>query len=490
MIDRMTTARIAIVGTGFSGLGMAISLKKAGIEDFVIFERAADVGGTWRDNTYPGCQCDVPSSLYSFSFALNPDWSRTYAPQPEIWAYLRDCTRRYGIGPHIRYDHEVLSASWDDAENVWQIETSQGGYRAEVLISANGGLSEPSIPDLPGREDFKGVQLHSGAWDPDAELEGKKIAVVGTGASAIQIVPKLQKLANEIVVFQRTPAWILPHTDRPTTTFERKLYRRVPLAQRISRASIYLSHELLVLGMTRNRRFLAPLRWLSESHMRKQIEDPKLRKKLTPRYSPGCKRLLLSNDFYPAITAPNAKLVCEAVTGLTRDGVTTSSGETYDVDIIVWATGFHVTDNQVAHKIKGGDGSTLADTWAAHGISAYLGTTIHGFPNMFMLTGPNTGQGHTSLVYMAESQMAYITDALRYMSRNDIASVEVSSPALEAYNRDIDDRMKKSVWTTGGCVSWYLDEHGRNPTLWPDFTWRFRAMTKRFDPLSYLVRSR
>lgn len=486
----MKRVKVAIVGTGFSGLGMAIKLKKNGIDDFVIFERAGDVGGTWRDNIYPGCQCDVPSSLYSFSFALNPGWSRTYPPQQEIWDYLRDCTRRYDIEPHIRFNHEVLTASWDESENVWTIETSAGSCLAEVLILGNGGLSEPSIPELPGREDFKGAQLHSGAWDPDVDLAGKKIAVVGTGASAIQIVPELQPIADELVVFQRTPAWILPHPDRATTAFERKLYRRVPLAQKLSRAFVYLSRELLVLGMTRNRRFLAPLRMAAERHMRKQISDPKLRRQLRPHYSAGCKRLLISNDFYPAIQSPNAKLVAEGITGLTANGVVSSSGETHEVDVVVWATGFHVTDNPVAHRVKGRDGATLADAWNTGGMKAYLGATIHGFPNMFMLTGPNTGQGHTSLVYMAESQMSYIADALDFMSRNDVASVEVTVPATEAYNHDIDERMKRSVWTTGGCKSWYLDTSGRNPTLWPDFTWRFRAMTKRFDSLSYLVRAR
>ena len=480
-------SRIAIIGTGFSGLGAAIGLKRAGFDDFVIFERAESVGGTWRDNTYPGCQCDVPSHLYSFSFKLNPNWTRTYSTQPEIWAYLEDCAREAGVMPHVRFEHRVEQARWDEDNSVWVIQTNKGTWRTDILISANGALAEPAIPDIPGLSDFGGPVVHSAAWDHDLDVKNKKVAVLGTGASAIQIIPHLQRQVDRLVVFQRTPAWVMPHTDRKISDRERKLYRRVPLAQKIVRKVIYGAREFLVLGMTKNRKFLKPIQRVAALHIRSKVKDPELRRKLTPSYSLGCKRILLSDDYYPALASDNCDLVTDGIERFSSSGVVTRDGEEHDVDAMILATGFKVTDNPVMEGLIGRGGVSLAETWQRDGMRAYVGTTIPGFPNMFMMTGPNTGIGHTSLLVMIEAQINYIVKALKHMSRSRAATIEVRATAVDAYNTDLQRKMKRTVWTMGGCASWYLDAKGNNTTLWPDFTWRFRKATRRFDPAAYVV---
>ena len=482
--------RIAVVGSGFSGLGLGRGLKQAGIDDFVLLERGGDVGGTWRDNTYPGCQCDVPSHLYSFSFAPNPDWTRTYSTQPEIQAYLRRCADDFGLRPHLRTDCTVEQAHWDDATSTWVVETSTGTVRADVVVSAHGGLAEPSIPDVPGLDDFEGHTFHSARWDHDHDLTGRRVAVVGTGASAIQIIPKIQPLAERLTVLQRTPAWVLPHTDRPVTRFERRLYRRVPALQRAVRSLIYLSRELLVVALAKNPRLTKPIRRLATKHLDAKVRDPELRKRLTPRYDPGCKRLLLSDDYYPALTQPNVDVVTDGIERITATGIRTTDGVEHEVDTIIFATGFLVTDNPIAARVKGRDGQTLADAWQATGPRCYLGSTIPGFPNLFLMTGPNTGIGHTSLVYMIESQIPYVLGGLRVLDRPDVDAVDLRPEVLDAFDDELQRKLKRSVWNAGGCQSWYLHESGRNATLWPDFTWRFRQRTKRFDVENYeLVRS-
>jgi cation diffusion facilitator CzcD-associated flavoprotein CzcO len=479
--------RVAIVGSGFSGLGMAIGLKRAGIHDFVLFERATQLGGTWRDNTYPGCQCDVPSHLYSFSFHPNPNWTRTYSTQGEILEYLRGCAAENDVVDRIRFDHRVTSARWNDDENAWMLETNQGLWVADVVIAAHGGLAEPAFPDIVGLEDFDGEVMHSAAWKPEVDLAGKRVAVVGTGASAIQIVPELQPIVEKLHVFQRTPTWVLPHTDRPIRDWERRLYRRVPLAQKLVRSAIYFGREYLAFGMTRDRRFLRPLERIAKGHLRRQVPDRDLRRKLRPRFELGCKRILLSNRFYPAVAAANSELITEAVRELRGSKIVGSQGTERDVDVVIFATGFHVVDNPTAETVTGRTGSSLADHWKRQGMGAYLGTTVDTFPNLFLMTGPNTGIGHTSLVVMIEAQIRYIVDALQTMSKARLASVEVRESAVSAFNEELQTKMQGTVWTTGGCQSWYLDEQGRNPTLWPDFTWRFKRATRRFDPAAYLL---
>lgn len=480
-------ARIGIVGTGFSGLGMAIALKRAGVDDFVVFERAESVGGTWRDNTYPGCQCDVPSHLYSFSFRLNPNWSRTYSMQPEIYDYLDECAREAGVLQHVRFGHTVEETRWDDTNSTWVITTDKGTWTTDVLIGANGALAEPSIPDLAGLDDFEGPVVHSAAWDHDLDLEGKRVAVIGTGASAIQIIPHLQKQVEKLTVLQRTPAWVLPHTDRPITDRERKLYRRLPILQKAVRKAIYFAREFLVLGMTKNRKFLRPLQRIAKAHIYTRIKDPDLRRKLVPRYELGCKRILLSDNYYPALASDNVELVTDGIDRLTPNAIVTKDGVKHEIDALVMATGFKVTSNPVMDGVIGREGISLAESWKRDGMKAYVGTTMAGFPNMFLLTGPNTGIGHTSLLVMVEAQINYVLKALKYMDRNRVETLEVRPAAVDAFNDEIQRRMRSTVWTMGGCASWYLDEKGNNTTLWPDFTWKFRKATRSFDPAAYFV---
>jgi cation diffusion facilitator CzcD-associated flavoprotein CzcO len=476
--------RVAVIGTGFAGLGVAFALERLGVR-YTVFERGEELGGTWRDNSYPGCQCDVPSHLYSFSFAPNPDWSRTYSMQEEIWEYLRRCAEEFGVRPRIKFATGVEEARWDEQGRVWRLKTSDGPHEADVLISGNGALAEPYLPDLPGLDTFTGAAFHTARWDHGLDLRGRRVAVVGTGASAIQVVPKIQPLVERMHVFQRTPAWVLPHTDRRIREWERAVYRRFPAAQRLVRHAIYWSRELLVVGMAKDTRFTRPLERIARAHLRRQVHDPDLRRKLTPTFLPGCKRLLLSNDFYPALTRPNVELVTDPIREVTPSGIITADGRAMEFDTIIFGTGFRVTDNPVAQRVLGRGGRSLAEAWAEGGPQAYLGTTLAGFPNLFLMTGPNTGIGHTSVLLMIEAQMNYVADAIGYMAANGVGAAEVRREVQDAYNREIEAGTRHTVWTAGGCDSWYLDAAGRNRTLWPDFTWRFGRRTRRFDPASY-----
>ena len=475
---------VAIVGSGFAGLGLARALERERI-DYVILERADDLGGTWRDNRYPGCQCDVPSHLYSFSFALNPEWSRTYPLQREIWSYLQQVADRYGIRRKIRYRHEVLAASWDGEARLWRIETTGGRLTANALVAGVGGLSEPRLPDIRGLESFAGPVVHSAQWDEGRDLSGRRVAVIGTGASAVQIVPRIQPQVDQLVVFQRTPAWVVPHRDRPITSRERALYRHLPLAQRLVRYGVYWLRELLVIGLAKNTKYVEPIRRVATQHLEQQVPDAELRAKLTPSFSPGCKRLLPSNQFYPALTQPNVELVTDRITEVTPRGVRTLDGREREVDVIVTATGFRVTNHPFFDRVRDADGQSLAEHWSRSGMQAYRGTTIAGFPNLFVMTGPNTGLGHTSVVVMIESQVPYVVGALRLLRRKHLAAVDVLPDVQARYNAEVQRKLASTIWNTGGCASWYLDAEGRNTTLWPDFTWKYRLLMRRFDAEAY-----
>ena len=475
--------QVAIIGTGFSGLGMAIRLKQAGTNDFVILERADDIGGTWRDNTYPGCACDIPSHLYSFSFALNPDWSRFYSPQKEIWAYLRQCAERFGIVPHIRWNSPLQQATWDDTEQHWQIATPPGKLTAKVLVVGSGPLSEPSWPNIKGLADFKGKMFHSAQWDHKYDLRGKRVAVIGTGASAIQFVPQIQPEVARLVLFQRTPPWIIPREDHTIPAWQHTLYRWFPLAQRLVRGLIYCQRELFALGLVYKPEMVKNGEKLARQHLEKQVPDPNLRAKLTPDYSLGCKRILLSDDFYPALTQPNVQLVTEHLEEIRSDSIVTSGGTAYPVDVIICGTGFQATEAPVARLVCGREGKLLAEDWA-EGTQAYLGTTIAGYPNLFFMIGPNTGLGHNSMVYMIESQISYILEALRLMQDRQLGSIEVRREVQAHFNTTLQGRMKGTVWNSG-CKSWYLDKRGHNTTLWPGFTFTFRNLTRHFNSQVY-----
>jgi cation diffusion facilitator CzcD-associated flavoprotein CzcO len=478
---------IAIIGAGFSGLGTAIRLRQQGIEDFVVLERHDDVGGTWWANTYPGCACDVPSHLYSFSFAPNPEWSQTYSPQPEIRAYLQRLAREHDLYRSIRLGTTVTEAAWDDDAGRWTIQTSAGTIRARVLIAGMGPLTEPRIPDLPGLETFEGAVFHSARWDHDHDLAGERVAVVGTGASAIQFVPAIQPDVERLHVFQRTPPWVVPHTNRRITDRERRLYRRVPALQKAIRAGVYAGRELLVLGFVKDPRFMGIPERLSRRHMREQIADPGLLARATPDYTIGCKRILPSNRWYPALGEANVELVTSAIREVRPGSIVAADGSERPVDTIIFGTGFHVADMPIGEWVRGRDGERLVDSWAGSP-RAHLGCTVAGFPNLFLLLGPNTGLGHSSMVYMIESQISHVVDALRVMRERGAAVAEVRPEVQQAYNREIDARMTRTVWSTG-CSSWYLDDTGRNPTLWPDWTWRFRLRARRFDPAEHTLRA-
>jgi cation diffusion facilitator CzcD-associated flavoprotein CzcO len=472
---------VAIVGGGFAGIGAAVKLKQAGRHDFVILERAEDVGGTWQANTYPGCQCDVPSNLYSFSFAPNPDWSHTFALQAEIWAYLRKVADDFGIRPHVRLNCEVEGAAWDEEAGRWRIETSDGPLTARILITGVGGLCEPSIPDIPGTDTFEGPAFHTARWDHDVELAGKHVAVIGTGASAIQVVPRIAERAGHLDVFQRTPAWIMPHPGRPTRPRERALFRLLPPLQKLIRGAVYWGRELYVIPFTHHRLSRLPER-MAREHLEAQVADPLLRDRLTPRYEVGCKRILLSDEYFPALQRPHVELVTDAIAEIRPHGIVTADGVEHPADVIVWGTGFRVTDMPVMDWLHGRDGRTLGEVWAQDGMQALRGTTIAGFPNLFMLVGPNTGLGHTSIVFMIESQLAYVMQALEAMDRADAGVLDTRPGAQRAFNAALQQRVPGTVWVEGGCSSWYLDAQGRLTTVWPGSSWSFRRATRRFDP--------
>jgi cation diffusion facilitator CzcD-associated flavoprotein CzcO len=475
--------RIAIIGSGFSGIGTAIRLKQQGIEDFVILERAGDLGGTWRDNTYPGCTCDVQSHLYSFSYAPNPDWSSSYSAQPEIWEYLRRCVANHGLFPHMRFHHEVRRAAWDEEASCWRIETTQGNYSAAVLVMATGPLSDPVIPALPGLESFRGRAFHSAQWDHELELDGRRVAVIGTGASAIQFVPAIQPRVGKLHLFQRTLPWLLPHSNRPLGPKVRRLFRRVPPLQRAVRAGIYWQREAMVI-LFRSPLLMRQMQRLAFRHLRRAVPDAELRAKLTPRYTMGCKRVLISNDYLPALARPNVEVVTAGIAEVREGSIVGRDGLERPVDAIIFGTGFRATDPPLARYVRGRGGQTLADVWQGSP-QAHLGTTVAGFPNLFMLLGPNTGLGHSSVLYMIEAQIEHLTGAVRYLTRHHLAALEPRPEAQAAFQEELERRMKGTVWVAGGCSSWYLDETGRNSTLWPDFTWRFRRRVARFDPDAY-----
>ncbi|MEO6496432.1 MAG: NAD(P)/FAD-dependent oxidoreductase [Solirubrobacteraceae bacterium] len=478
---------LAILGTGFAGLGLAIRLKQEGEHDFVVLERSTDVGGTWRDNTYPGCQCDIPSHLYSFSFAPNPDWSRLFPTQPELWDYLRNCADRFGVRPHIRFGHDVRGADWDETHGFWRVTTSQGEITARVLVSGQGGLSEPQLPNIEGIESFEGAMFHSARWDHDHDLKGKKVAVIGTGASSIQFIPKIQPEVGRLTLFQRTPPWIMPHPDRPVRGWEKRLFRRFPVTQRLFRAGIYSFFESRVFPFTKKPDLMKAGERIALRHMAKAIpDDPALRAKLTPGYRMGCKRILMSETYYQALAQPNADVVTDAITEIGPRHIVTADGARHEVDTMILGTGFYVADMPFTEWVRGRGGKSMAEVFDGSP-QAYLGTTVAGFPNLFLLTGPNTGLGHNSIIYILESQFTYVLDALRQMRSQRIGALEVKPEAQRRFNEKVQKAMKDTVWTTGGCASWYIDRNGLNTTLWPGWTWDFRRRTRRFDPAPYVL---
>jgi cation diffusion facilitator CzcD-associated flavoprotein CzcO len=480
------TDHVLIIGTGFAGIGMGIRLKQAGFHDFTILEQADGVGGTWRDNHYPGAACDVPSHLYSFSFEPNPRWSRSYAMQSEILAYLEHCTDKYGLRPHLRLETGVTRATFDERAGVWDVEATDGvPRRARALVSGCGGLSKPSLPDIPGLATFEGKTFHSARWDHHVPLEGKRVGVIGTGASAIQIVPEIADKVASLKVFQRTPPWILPKPDRAISPAERGMYRRAPALQKLARTGLYWQHELRALAFVVQPKILE-MRAEPEAlrYLRSRVKSAELRAKLTPKYRMGCKRVLMSNDYFEALQRAHAEVVTDPIAEVRAGGILTRDGKERPLDALVLATGFHAADAAAPFEVRGRSGRDLNVAWR-DGAEAYLGTTVAGFPNLFLLVGPNTGLGHNSMVFMIESQIEYTLDCLRTMENRRLKFVDVRPDAQSAYNAQIQSKMAKTVWSTGGCTSWYTTKDGKNTTLWPGFTVEFRLRTRRFDPAPY-----
>jgi cation diffusion facilitator CzcD-associated flavoprotein CzcO len=484
-----TATGIVIVGSGFAGLCLGIRLKAAGIDDFVILERANDIGGTWRDNDYPGCACDIPAVLYSFSFEPKADWSRTFPTQPEIQAYLKGCARKYGLEPHIRFGTEMVEAAYDDSLARWRVQAADGSaYVAPVLVSGMGGLSNPFEPQIPGRADFAGPAFHSANWDHGVPLEGRDVAVIGTGASAIQFVPQIASAVRRLHLFQRTPPWVLPKLDAPVRPLERALRRFAPGYEWTERQLTYWQLEIRALGFTLEPALLAKMEKLARRHLARQIHDPALRAKVEPEYRMGCKRVLISNDYYPALARPNVDVITDEIARFERDGPVTRGGKKYHADVVIYGTGFRAQEAVGSVRIAGQGGRTLDDAWRG-GMEAFLGVSVAGFPNFFMIVGPNTGLGHNSMVFMIESQVNYVMSALTLLLKRRVAALDIRPDVQAEFNRELQKRMKRTVWSSG-CRSWYLDSNGKNTALWPGFTFDFRRRTRRLVPSRYSLRRR
>ncbi|MGW2270670.1 flavin-containing monooxygenase [Streptomyces yangpuensis] len=483
--------RVAVIGSGFGGLGAAVRLRREGITDFVVLERADSVGGTWRDNSYPGCACDVPSHLYSFSFAPNPDWPRTFSGQPAIREYLEHVADTFGLRRHIRLDSEVLMMRWDAEELRWEIETSRGELTADVVVSATGPLSEPKLPEVPGLAGFPGKVFHSARWDHDYDLTGKRVAMIGTGASAIQIVPAIAPEVERLTLFQRTPPWVMPRTDRAISAVERWLHRQLPFTRAARRGLLWGIRELQVSAFTKRPNQLGLVEALAKANMARSIKDPELRAKLTPSYRIGCKRILLSSEYYPALARPDVDLVASGLKEIRGSVLVAADGTETEVDAIIFGTGFHVTDMPIADRVVGAEGRTLADQWK-DGMQSLRGATAAGFPNWMTIIGPNTGLGNSSMILMIESQLNYMADYLRQLGMlGGKVALAARPSAVNRWNRQVQDRMERTVWNTGGCTSWYLDANGRNTTVWPGTTGEFRRETRSVDLAEYeVVRAR
>lgn len=474
-------AHIAIIGTGFGGLGAAGRLLQEGFDDLVVFERADDVGGVWRDNRYPGAACDVQSHLYAFSFAPNPAWTRRFAPREEIWQYLRDVAERFGVLPHVRFRHNVKGAMWDAEALHWKIETSRGLFTADLLVAAPGALAEPRLPRLPGLDTFGGLVLHSSRWDERLDLAGKRVALVGTGASAVQLVPALQPVVGHLTLFQRTAPWVLPRRDRALG--ERGLLQRWPRLQRLVRGAIHALREAYGL-MFRHPAVARLAERVARRHLRRQVADPDLRRALTPDYLFGCKRVLLSDDYYPALAQPNVTVVAGGAAGVRPGAVVEPDGTEHPADVLVFATGFHIL--AFVQRLHNAAGESLAAVW--RGVpAAHVGTTVHGFPNLFLIQGPNTGHGYTSVILMIEAQIEHVVNAARYLRARGLAAAEPTEAAQAGFMEEVDRRAEGTVWSVGQCSSWYQDATGRNSALWPGSAAAFRRRAEPFDPSDYYL---
>jgi cation diffusion facilitator CzcD-associated flavoprotein CzcO len=475
----VTSTRIAIIGAGHSGICMGMQLKRAGMSDFLILEKAATLGGTWRDNTYPGASCDAPSFLYSFSFAQKTDWSRRFAWQSELLAYSVECTVKSGLLPHIRYDAEVTGARFEVSHNLWRVQLRNGDtVEAQFLVTGVGQLHRPSTPAIAGRETFAGKSFHSARWDHSVDLAGKRIAVIGNAASAVQFVPQIAPLAAQLTVFQRSANWLLPRKDR---LYSPRLHRRMArwpwLAKLRHQFQWFFFGEMQLTPLMKQ---VQPVQWLARrkalGHLRRQVKDPALRAKLVPDYPIGAKRVLFNDDYYPALARDNVRLVTERIERIEPKGVRLAGDELVEADVIIYATGFHATDFLAPMAITGAGGRELREEWKA-GAHAYLGVTVSGFPNFFMLYGPNTNLGHNSILVMIEAQVGYVIDAIRRMDSLGLKRFDVKREVMEAYNRELYRDLAKSVWAADK-QSWYKLADGTITNNWPHSTMRYKRLLR------------
>lgn len=475
---------VLIIGAGFSGLCMGISLKNAGLNNYVIIEKAADVGGTWRDNHYPGCACDIQSHLYSYSFESNPNWTRAFAPQQEIYDYLRRCARKYDQLPHIHFNSQVSQLRFDDERQLWAVSLADGRqYEARIVVSAMGPLSRPAIPQFPGLDRFAGPKFHSADWDHTLSLDGLRVACIGTGASAIQFVPEVAKVASKLSLYQRSAPWILPKPDRDMHFAEQVLFEHVPAAQKLLRTSLFWQLETRALGFIKLNRLMAAAQARAEKYLRDVVTDADKRKKLTPNYAFGCKRILLSNNYYAAVNQPNVDLVTDGIKEVREHSIVTADGVEHPTDVIIFGTGFLAQDPIPKGMVSGPGGEDLHKHWP-NGPEAYRGVTIAGVPNLFLMIGPNSGLAHNSMVYMIEAQAGYILNAIKTMRQRNCTAIMVKQEAMDSYNQKLQAESNQRVWASG-CTSWYINEHGRNTLLWPDFTFKYGAQLKEFDSDAY-----
>jgi cation diffusion facilitator CzcD-associated flavoprotein CzcO len=479
-----THAKIAIIGSGFAGLGLAIQLRRRGEHDFIVLERAGDVGGTWRDNTYPGAACDIQSHLYSYSFRPNPDWSRVYAGQPEIHAYLREAAIDEGVLPHITFDAELLSSTWQADAGRWALETTAGSFTADFVITAAGHLSDPKLPSIKGLERFERPMFHSAQWDHSFDAEGKRVGVIGSGASGIQVVPQLAKTAGKLTVFQRSAPYVIPRVDHEYTAAQKSMFRRMPETAQALRDELFWGNEARFPQRRGIADFIAKIESTALDHLAAQVPEGELRAKLTPDYMIGCKRILISNDYYPTFLRDNVELETSGIVEVTERGIVTEDGE-IELDALVLCTGFEAADLPITHRIFDEQGRSMAESWTSGG-AAYACSTVAGYPNLFIMNGPNSGLGAGSIIFIIESQIRYILGALDHMADTGASVIEITQAAQDDFIASVDARAEDTVWLNGGCYSWYVDHRfGRLTTVWPDFMTKFRREAGTFRPDEY-----
>ena len=476
--------RVLIIGSGFAGLGLAMQLRKQGEDDFVLLEKAAEVGGTWRDNSYPGAACDVPSYLYSFSFELKPDWSRKFAPQTEIHAYILQCVEKYRLRPHIRLNAEVRGAVFDEVRGIWRVELNDGQcLEAQVLVSACGQLNRPAYPKLSGLERFQGEAFHSARWRHDLDLSGKRVAVIGTGASAIQFVPQIQPRVASLSLFQRSAAYVLAKPDRAYRAWEVALMRRLPLLQRGVRLLQYLHHEARALAFVHWPWLMGVLRGIFTRHLQRQMPDAGKRARLQPDYPMGCKRILISNDYFPALAQANVEIVDSPIREVRERSLVTANGREYPCDVLIYGTGFTASDFLAPMQIRGLDGLELNQAWK-DGAEAFKGISVSGFPNLFLLYGPNTNLGHNSIIYMLESQFAYVLGCLQALRKQGLRYLDLKAAPQRRYNEKLQAQTQRTIWAQG-CQSWYQTAAGKHTNNWPGFTFTYRLQTRTPELADY-----